>query len=333
VKPRNRLILSLLALAVVFLVATAGYRVIEAKQEITWFQAAYMTVITLTTVGYGEVWAMSDAARMWTLGVIVFGIGTVSVAFTSLITMFVSGELQVLHTRRKMEHAIEQMRNHVIVCGYGRTGTLIVQELKKRRVPTVILEVNLEHEAQVQQAGVPYLIEDATDDATLLRAGIMHARALVVVLGEDADNVYITLTAHALRMELLIIARATQASTEAKLKRAGASRVVCPQVVEATRISNIITHPNVVDFMEMTAKGVQLEMDEYVVKRTSRICGKPLRESLVREKSGAIVVAVKRSDGNTMYSPGPEFVIDVGDTLIVVGPAGVSEQLATIGNE
>lgn len=320
-------------LAVVFLIATAGYRVIEADKEVTWFQAAYMTAITLTTVGYGEVWPMSDAARMWTLGVIVFGIATVSVAFTSLITMFVSGELQMLHVRRKMEHAIEQMRNHVIVCGFGRTGTLVVQELKQRRVPTVVVELRPDNEAQVRQAGVPYLIEDATDDTTLLRAGIMHARALVVVLGDDSDNVYITLTAHSLRADLCIIARAEQASTEAKLKRAGASRVVCPQVVEAIRISNIITHPNVVDFMEMTAKGVQLEMDEYVVTESSRIRGKTLRDSLVREKSGAIVVAIKRPDGNTMYSPKPDCVINVGDTLIVVGPTGASNQLATIGME
>ena len=330
VSPALRFILAVVALFGVFIVGSIGYILIEADQNLTPLDAAYMTAITLSTVGYTEVWKLSDAGRLWTIGVIVFGIGTVSIAFTSLIALLVGGELRSHRESKKMEMRLRQMRDHVVLCGYGRMGSLIAKELTRRTVPVAVVEIKPERENNLRDAGIPYLIEDATDDKTLRKAGLMHARALVTVLPHDADNIYVTLTARTLRPDLSIVARAEQPATEAKLKRAGASRVICPQVIGATRMANVITRPNVVDFVDIANKGVDLEMDEYVIRDRSPLKGKTLRESTLRQKTGAMVIAIKRADGETLFNPDPDAVLAVNDTLILVGTAGVSSRLDEI---
>jgi voltage-gated potassium channel len=322
-----RFILSVLVLLAVFLVGTAGYVIIEEDKNITWFDAAFMTAITLSTVGYGETWEVSKAGHLWTILVIVFGIAAVSVSFTSLATVFISGELRSQREVKRMECAIEKMSGHVIVCGFGRIGGLVTKELMRRGLTVVVIESRPEAESALREMGIRFLTADATEEEVLLKAGLMKARALVVTVPHDADNVYITLTAHDLRPDIEIIARAEHTSTEPKLRRAGATRVVCPQVAGATMIANILTRPNVVDFVEIAGRGLKLEMDEYVIGPKSPLAGKTLCDSQVRERGGAIVVAIKRADGETIYSPPPEVGLTEGDTLILVGPAGISSEL------
>ena len=196
--PRLRLILSLAALVGVFIAGSIGYLVIEGDRDISPLDAAYMTLITVSTVGYTEVWPLSDSGRLWTIGVITFGIATVSLSFTSLISVVVSGELRSLRERKRMDTTLRQMRDHVVLCGYGRMGDLIAQDLISRAVPIVVVEVSAELEDDLREAGVPYLIDDATEEQTLEKAGLANARALVTVLPHDADNIYVTLTAHTL---------------------------------------------------------------------------------------------------------------------------------------
>ena len=250
-----------------------------------------------------------------------------SFAFTLLITLFISGAMR---ERRKMQSEIEKMRDHVILCGYVRMGALTVAELRKEATPVVVIERSAEIESLLAGDEIPCVIGDATEDETLLAAGLHRARALVAALPHDADNVYVTLTAHTLCPELQIIARAELPSTESKLERAGASRVICPQIVGARKISNILHRPNVVDFVEVAAHGGDLEMDEYVIGSQSALAGATLQDSLIRQQTGAIVVAIKRADGETLYNPKPEVVLAAGDTLIIVGKAGVSDQLSRI---
>jgi voltage-gated potassium channel len=319
--------LSVVAVLGVFVIGAIGYMVIETERAPSFLDAAYMTVITLSTVGYTEVWELSDTGRLWTIGVITFGIATVSVAFTSLIALFVSGELRSLRERRKMEQTVSQIRNHVILCGYGRMGSLIVEELTRRSVPVLVVEILPQLQEDLQEAQIPHVIDDATEEETLLQAGLKHARALVTVLPDDADNVYVTLTAHTLRPDLRIVSRAQQLTADAKLKSAGASRVICPQVIGATRIVNVLTRPNVVDFVDIANKGVDLEMDEYVIGERSPLAGKMLRDSALREKTGAMVIAIKRAAGETLFNPGPDAVLEANDTLMLVGPGGVSSRL------
>ena len=309
------------------MIGTAGYMLLETERDLSLLEAAYMTVITVSTVGFTEVWELSPATRIWTIGVIAVGVGTVSVAFTSLITLFVGGDFRSMRERRRMSATIENLRDHVILCGYGRMGSLALREIARDRVPVVVVEIDTAAEGSLREAQVPYIVGDATDEDTLKKAGVMRARALVAVLRSDADNVFITLTARTLRSDLPIIVRAEQPGTEAKLKRAGATRVICPQVMGATRIADVLTRPNVVDLVEMANKGVDLEIDEYEVGAQSPLVGKSLRESALRERTSASVVAVKRANGETLFNPGPDAVLGLGDTMVLVGPAGVSSRL------
>lgn len=314
-------------MAGVYVVGTVGYMLI---QGVTLADAAYMTAITVSGVGFREVFALTPEGRVWTMLVIILGLGTVWFAFTSLVTLFVSGEIRALRWRRRVESTIGKLKGHVILCGYGRMGSLALSELTRVRVPVVVVERRRDAERDLIEHQIPYVIGDATEEDALLQAGILRARALVTVLPHDADNVYITLTARTLQPELQVIARAEQPSTEIKLKRAGASRAICPQVIGATKIINILTRPNVVDFVEVAAQGVDLEMDEFVVGGQSALAGVTLRDSLIRQKTGAIVVAVKRADGETLVNPEPDAVLNAGDTLIIVGPGGVSGRLGKI---
>ncbi|MFQ5590388.1 MAG: potassium channel family protein [Phycisphaerae bacterium] len=324
---RLRLILSILALLAVFVVGTTGYMFIEREHNPSLVDAAYMTTITLSTVGYAEVWPLGTSGKLWSIGVIVFGIGTVSIAFTSLVTLFVSGEIRLARQRKRMESAIERIKDHVIVCGYGNMGALAAKELARRRLSVVVIESARDRLRLLNDDGLPFIHGDATDEDVLMRAGVTRASALVATLPHDADNVFITLTARTLRPALRILARAEQPTAEAKLVRAGASRVICPQVMGASRIASILTRPTVVDFVDMASKGVDLEMDEYVVRSDSLLAGKSLRDSPVRQKTGAIVVAIKRADGKTHVNPDPDEILQVGDTLVLVGSVGVSSRL------
>ena len=328
--PGWRLLLSVGVLLAVFLVGTAGYMLVEQAHHPTFTEAAYMTVITLSTVGFEEVWELSPAGRLWTIGVITFGVATVSYALMSLVALIVSGEIRSQRESRRMQAKIEHLSGHVILCGFGRMAPLVLEELTRRRLTPVVVDLNQSLEVQLREANTPFLIGDATEEEILLQAGLLRANALVAALPHDADNVYITLTARTLNPDLWIIARAEQPTTEAKLLKAGASRVICPQIIGANRIADLLTRPNVVDFVEVATKGVQLEMDEYVIGGQSPLDGRALRDSLVREKSGAIVVAIKRADGEAVFNPGPETGLAAGDTLILVGPEGVSSRLDAI---
>lgn len=330
VAPQVRLVVSILALVGVLVIGSAGYRVIEADRVPSIIDAVFMTVITLSTVGYGEVWELSPSGKVWTIVVIMFGIITVSYALTSLFSIVVGGELRSLREGKKMEKRIGHLHDHVILCGYGRMGSLVVADLQERGVSVVVVEKRSEAEDDLKLADVPYLIGDAVEEDLLFRAGLMRARALVTILAHDADNVFVTLSTNALRPDLTIIARAENPSTEPKLIRAGASRVVCPQVAGATKVTNILTRPAVVDFVELASKGVDLEIDEYVVGPKSPLKGRLLRDGAIRTGSNAIVVAIKSASGQAVFNPGADTAIQEGDTLILVGPGGVSERLAAI---
>ncbi|MGB0715242.1 MAG: potassium channel family protein [Phycisphaerae bacterium] len=325
--PFRQLQFSILALLAVFWLGTLGFMMVEADRAPSLLDAAFMTAITLSTVGYEPVWELSDAGRLWSLLVITFGIATVSIAFTSLITLFVSGELRTQREKENMQKRLEALRRHIILCGFGRMGSLIAKNLARLDRDFAVIELNEGYEPTLKKMGVPHIIGDATDDDILMQAGLDHARALISVLPHDADNVFITLTANTICPSLKIVARAEQPQTENKLKRAGAARVICPQIIGATRIMDILERPNVVDFVDVAAEGVHLEMDEYIVSEHSALVGKSLRDARLREGPGAMVVAIKRADGETTFNPGPDVTLDANDMLIIVGQTGMSKRI------
>ena len=329
--PQWRLILSLLALLAVLVVGTAGYMVIEEDPAPTFVDAAYMTVVTVSTVGLKEVWDLSPTGRMWTMGLIVVGGITVWSAVSSLVTLFVSGDLRQMRERRRMETMIGRMKDHVIFCGHGRMGGMAAKDLAIRDVPLVVIEEDPKRQKELRDYDIPCIIGDATDEDVLLSAGLLRAKAMVAVLASDADNVFVTLTAHTLQPDLLIIARAEQPSSEVKLKRAGAARVVCPHRIGAIQLVNVLTRPSVTDFVEVAQQGVDLELDEFGLGEHSPLVGAMLKDSRIREKCDATVVAIKRHGGHAIYNPEPTVKLEVRDTLILVGPAGVSDRLKSLG--
>lgn len=331
--PRQRLAFSLLLIVTVFLAGTVGYMLIERADDgegPTFGEAAYMTVITISTVGYTEVWPLTSRGRAWTICVIVFGIGTASYAGGSLIALIVGGELRSHRERHRMEKKLEHLSGHVILCGYGRMGRMIAERLSMENQDVVVIESDDRYERELTSLGIPYIIADATDEDELLRAGVERAGALVAALPSDADNVYITLTSYTLNPKLHILARAEQPRTEPKLKRAGATRVICPQVIGATKIASLITQPMVVDFIETVAEGVSLEMDEFVIEEGSPLSGTSLKDSGIRDQAAASVVAIKQASGATLYNPGPNAELSVGDTLILVGEKGMAGRLSSL---
>jgi len=325
--PRGRLTAALLVLTTTFLVGSAGYVAIEG---VSFADAAYMTAITLSTVGFREVFELSPAGRFWTVLVIAVGVGAVFAAFGMLTAAVVGGEVGRILGRRKLHDQIEHLHGHVIICGFGRMGALLCDHLRERHVPVVVVDNDAARTRQVEQLKGLYVLGDAAEEATLTEAGLQRARALVAVLPHDADNVFVTLTARGLRKDLLIIARAEQAATESKLLRAGASRVISPQSIGALRIANILTRPHVVDLLDVAARGVELEMDQYVISPESPMRGKTLRDSQLRQKARVMVVAIRRADGRTVFNPEPDAVLEAGDQIITIGQAGVSMRLESL---
>ena len=318
-----RLALSLLILLLVSAVGTVGYVVLE--DGMTLADALYMTVITVSMVGYEG--PTTPAGKMWSVAVIFFGVAAVALAFASLQGIIVSGELRRVMGRRRLKTTIEHLKGHIIICGHGRMGQLVASELSLRGVHAVVIEVDPAQTAELEEQNTPYVLGDAAEETTLLEAGLMRARALVATLPSDADNVFVTLTARSLREDLLIVARAEQSTTEPKLKRAGADRVICPQVIGGLRMSNIITRPHVVDFAEAAAAGVELEMDEHLVTTDSPLRSKSLLEAQLPSRAEVMVVAIRRKDGTAVYNPGPEETVEEDDTLIMIGRAGASKRL------
>lgn len=324
--PRTRLIVALLVLLTVFLMGTAGYVVLEGA---SFGDAAYMTVLTLSTLG-GEVFRLHGAGRVWTALITVFGIGVVFAAFGMVTAMIVSGEIGRMLGSRKLHAQIDHLDLHVIVCGFGRMGSLVTEGLRERHVPVVVIDRDTERTREVEAIHALYVVGDAAEESTLIEAGILRARAMVCVLPHDSDNVFATLTARGLRKDLFIVSRAEQTGSEAKLLRAGASRVISTHAIGATRIANVLTRPHVVDFVDMAHRGVELEMDEFAITASSPMRGKTLRDAQIRQRANVMVVAIQHADGHTTFNPGPDAVLETGDTIITIGQAGSSSRLESL---
>ncbi|MCA9242534.1 MAG: potassium channel protein [Phycisphaerales bacterium] len=323
----RRFFLTLAMLLVLSIVGTVGYMIIERASLLN---AAYMTVITMSTVGFSETVPLSTAGRVFTMMLIMVGVGAVYYATVVLFSIVVSGELQNVMEASKIKRRVEMLDGHAVICGYGRVGELVARQLGDAGTDFVVIERSEEQVERVLEDGHLYVHGDATEEDTLREAGIERARTLIAVLPDDAANVFVTLTARGLRPDLLIIARAETTTTEGKLLRAGANRVVCPEVIGATRISSLVTRPNVVDFVDIAWRGVDLQLDELVISEKSQLAGKSLRDSGLRERINAIVVAVKRSGAKTVFNPPPDHVLRPGETVIVIGGLGTSEKLASL---
>jgi voltage-gated potassium channel len=316
----RRLLMLFLLPAALLAIGTVGYRVIEGP---TWsyFDAFYMTAITLTTVGYMEVHPLSPAARAFTIVLCMTGVFTLLFAATEFIRSIVSGELQKAVGRQRMERNLAALRDHFIVCGYGRMGQLVCQEFAAHKLPFVVIEQDDERIEALRETDLFYIHGDATADEALRRAGVERANALVTVVASDADNLYITLSARLLNEKLFIVARAEGRAADAKLRRAGANHVVSPYVIGGSRIAQAVIRPSVVDFIELATRTDYLEMqiEEILLAAASELVGQTLGQRRFQQELGVIVVAIKRPNGEMVANPSGETVLEADSTLIALG--------------
>jgi voltage-gated potassium channel len=305
-------------LCIVLTGGTIGYVLIERWPA---WDALYMTVTTVTTVGYREVHPLSFAGQVFTVLVIVGGVGTAFYTFTMLASIVVGGGLHQRLARRRRMRMLDDLHDHFIVCGYGRIGSTIVGEFRRQHVPYVVIERDPDRVHAVIEHGGLAVEADASSEDVLKRVGIDRARGLIAAVGTDAENVYAVLTARGLCPDLYIIGRAETEDAERKLLRAGANRVVSPYRIGARELAQTALRPAVVDFFELATRSGNLELaiEQVAISVGSSLSGRSIIDANVRQRFGVIVVGIQRAGGRMEFNPPGEAMMQAGDQLVVLG--------------
>ncbi len=317
---KNRLLILLLIPVLLVIIGTLGYWLIEEEYDL--FEALYMTMITLSTIGYEEVEKLTWKGQLFTMFLILGGVFTFFYAFGEILRLIVSGELREAYGKRQMEQTLGHLKDHCIVCGLGRMGLLVCQEFSSQGMPFVVIDND---EELLEDFDMPHGIAlhgDATSDDVLRHAGIDRAKSLITVMSSDAENLYTTMSARLLNKQLFIVARVEDQRSEIKLRRAGANRVVSPYIIGGHRLAQAVLRPTVVDFIELASKHehVELQLEEMQIAGNSPLAGCNLRDSKIRQDMKIIIVAVKKKSGHMVFNPDPDSQLEVGDILIAIGP-------------
>lgn len=304
-------------LALVLLLGTLGYRLIEGWPLA---DAFYTAVLVVSTLGFSDLRPSGTAGRLLTVGLIAAGVGTLYYLVSVVAQTVIENQLD-RGKRRAMEEQIARLKDHFIVCGFGRVGQQTCRQLAQEGCAFVVVDTDEERLERIHNAGYLFVRGDAADDMVLGRAGIARARALLTAVQSDAGNVYITLSARALNPQLFIVARAATAEAEHKLKIAGANRVISPYILGGRSMASMALRPAVMDFIEVLVHSDDLEMwlEEIRVGPESSLAETPMHETQLREKAGITVLAVRRADGGMIINPRADVVLHIGDTLIVLG--------------
>lgn len=313
---RGRLLWSICAFAIIVAIGTIGYQVIEGWSLL---DSIYMTITTITTVGFREVHALSDTGRIFSIFLIIFGVGAALYILTMMVGYVLEGQLGITMGRRRMKNKIAKLKNHFILCGYGRVGQEIAQAFSEEGTPFVIIANNEQHIAQAERAGYLSVLGDATNDEVLKEAGIERAYGLVSAVGSDTDNTFITLSARQLRPDLFIEARSSGPEAESKLRRAGADRVISPHAIGGRRMAMLALRPAVVDFIDTViyGPGREMQLENVDVGGGSRLVGKTMDQA--RSQFGITVLAMRKQSGKLIANPPGEEIIEEEDRLIVIG--------------
>lgn len=309
----NRRVIALILIPfLLFAFGTVGYMIIEGWPAIDSF---YMTAITLTTVGFGEVRPLTTGGRIFTVALLVAGVAFVAYGLEYLLT----ANLGETWRKRRMLQSIENMENHVIVCGYGRVGQSAIASLQNSKRQVVIIENDPDKTLELEKLGVSYLEGDATRDETLLQAGIERAWGILVCTGDDSRNLFIVLSARALSANLYIVTRSVDAENERKMRRAGANRVVSPYQIGGQHMANIMIRPHVTDFFDVVTLdgGIELWVEELVIGEQSPLVGMTVGQANIRQETGVSIIAMIRENHSSI--PNAHTVMQAGDELIVVG--------------
>ncbi len=316
---RRRILFALLAVSVAIAFGTIGFSLIEGWSIL---DSLYTAAQTVTTVGYGDLTPRTRNGRIFSIIFMLAGVGVVLYALTTTVQAIVQSELVATFGERRQSRKMSKLRNHFIVCGAGRVGSHLVRSLLETPESFAVIERDPQRVAELTGLGVLVLARDATLDETLREAGVEHARGLAACLADDADNVYVVLTARDLNPNLHIVARAAEEQAEVKLIRAGANRVVAPTIIGGHRMAVALTKPAVDDFLgSITANKLELAFEQLEVAPASTLVGRKLRDTNIRSELDIVVVSIRRSDGQILFNPSGDAVIESGDMLIAIGHA------------
>jgi voltage-gated potassium channel len=310
---------ALLALGIITVAGVLGYMVFEGW---SFTDALYMTVITLTTVGYREVRPLDTTGQLWTMILLITGVGTLFYAAISSVELVVEGTIRGYFGRRRMKAAISKLSGHYILCGYGRVGRQVAREFAADGVPFVIIEQDPATVEECVEEGYLVLLGEASDDDVLEETGIHRASGLVAAVDSDADNVFVVLSARKLNPKLNIVARASSDESAAKLEIAGADRTLSPYAVGGRRLASLATQPLVVDFLDIVTRGeegIEFRVEEFSVPEDSFIADQTIGELRIGERTGAMILATRSKEGRFDTTPSATARISAGDTLIVLG--------------
>ncbi len=315
---QRRIFFTLGLLVVIVTGGTLGYHLIEGWSIL---DSLYMTAITLTTVGFGELHPLSPAGRVFTIVLIVGGLGILGFISSALVNSLASGELRERFLSRRRKQMLEKLRDHDIVCGFGRMGQHVCNELAQQEKPFVVIDADPAKVTQAAEMGYIVLQGDATMEETLIKAGVHRARGLFAVINSDASNVFTVLTARALEPDLIIVARVNENETISKLKRAGANEVISPYLIGGRRMVHYMEQPGVVDFLDVVMRSSELElrMEEVAITPESPLAGKTLGEAALRSTCGVNVLSLHLPDEGLITNPGSDTVLTIGTHLIALG--------------
>lgn len=303
----------------IMFIGTFGYRLLL---DVPLIDAFYMTVITISTVGYIEVAQMSPEAKLFSVFIIFISLGTVGYLFSSIVSSFMEGDIKEAFRRRFMEKKIENFRNHYILCGAGETGWNAIKRFQKSNVDFVVIENDEAIVKELLDEGIPTIFGDASHEETLDKARIKTARGLIASLSKDSDNVFTVLTARELNPDLYIVSRAIDKNSHLKLKRAGANNTISPNEIGGSRMAALMLRPSVISFLDIIthAGDVVLDLEDVVICKNSPIMDKSLKDVKIPEKTGLIVLAIRKTGSEKLqFNPHSDEVLQLGDTMIVLG--------------
>ena len=324
---RNAVIFFFLSLTIVAL-GTLSYILIEHWD---WLDALYMTLITITTVGFGEVHPLSPVGKVLTLLVLLGGVIAISLWISEITQFVVERELGTAFRRRRMQKEIAKLHNHVIICGAGETGRIVIREFLRSRQDFVVIEKDPEiiHLLHEDHPDLLVIEGDATKDDVLLEAGVEKAKSIITALSSDTENLFVTISAKTLNKSIQVVSRAVEEDTRSKLFQVGADHVISPNITEGVRMASVVLRPSVVSFLEVMTLGedIDLLMEEVPISKGSKLVNVTLAQAQIPQKIGLIVIAIRKSDGSFIYNPKSTTLIECGDVLIVLGKPSQMDRL------
>ena len=324
----RRILFAVVAVAIAIGFGTIGFSLIEGWSIL---DSLYVSAQTVTTVGYGDLTPATRNGRIFSTVFMLAAVGVVLYALSTTVQGIVQSELVATFGQRRRSRKMSKLRNHFIVCGAGRVGSHLVRGLLGSAETFIVIERDPERVAELTDLGVTVLVRDATLEESLREAGVEHARGLAACLPDDADNVYVVLTARDLNPQMHIVARAAEEQAEPKLIRAGANRVVAPTIIGGHRMAMALTKPAVEDFLgSITANKLELAFEQLEVEPSSVLAGQKLSETTIRSELDIVVVSIRRNDGQILFNPSGEATIESGDLLIAIGHAESLMKLAAL---